>query len=149
MWQEHQWLGVGVGNFNERFEEFAVHPNFDQSQGHAHNYYLHLMAESGLAGLLAYIVVLIAAMNLGWRAYKSTDGLTRAIGIGAIGVTVVLAAHNMFEKLHVLNISVQILVVWAVAAVALEWSESAQSASAVGPTRNNAQGHVPGTGEAR
>ncbi|MEX2425787.1 MAG: O-antigen ligase family protein, partial [Thermomicrobiaceae bacterium] len=118
MWLENPWLGVGIGNFNERFTEYSVHPQFFESQGHAHNYYLHALAETGLAGLIFYLLFLGAAFFIGWRAYRSTDPLTRAIGIGAIGMTAALTVHNFFENLHVLNIGIQMMAIWALAIVA-------------------------------
>jgi O-antigen ligase len=136
MWSDHPWLGIGIGNFDERYFEYAVHPLFLDSQGHAHNYYLHVMAETGLLGLSAYLVLLIGAVVLGWRAYRSDDSLARALGIGVIGLTVALAVHNLFENLHVLNITVQIFAVWALAVVAIRWTENAQS-SADGASRMN------------
>lgn len=121
MWDEHPWTGVGAGNFDERFPEFAVHPQFDESQGHAHNYYLHLLAETGLIGLIAYLVFLIATLIIGWRACRSPDSLSQAIGIGAIGLSVALIVHNVFENLHVLNISLQMMLIWALALIATSW----------------------------
>lgn len=118
MWDQHPWLGVGVGNFNERFTEFAVHPQFSESQGHAHNYYLHLLAETGIVGLLAYVVLIVSVLVIGWKAYRSPDSLARAIGIGVIGTTTALVVHNIFENLHVLNITVQMAFLWALAIVA-------------------------------
>lgn len=124
MWDEHPWLGVGAGNYNERFTEFAVHPQFDESQGHAHNYYLHLLAETGAAGLLAYLALLFATFAIGWRAYRSRDALTKAIGIGAIGLSTALTVHNFFENLHVLNISLQMMLIWALALIATKLASS-------------------------
>lgn len=118
MWDEHPWIGVGVGNYNERFGDFAVHPEFDVSQGHAHNYYLHVLAETGLFGLLAYLTFLGAALVIGWKALRSRDLLARSIGIGALGMTAGLVVHNMFENLHVLNISLHMMLIWALAVIA-------------------------------
>jgi putative inorganic carbon (hco3(-)) transporter len=130
MWDAHPWLGVGAGNFNEQFPEYAIHPQFDESQGHAHNYYLHLLAETGILGLGAYLVFLTATFVIGWRAFRRPDLLARAIGIGAIGLSVALTVHNVFENLHVLNISVQMMLIWALALIAVNWrGDDARSAS--------------------
>jgi O-antigen ligase len=118
MWDQHPWIGVGSGNFNERFTEFAVHPQFSESQGHAHNYYLHLLAETGIVGLFAYIVLLLSVFFIGWKAYRSPDSLARAIGIGVLGTASALVIHNIFENLHVLNITVQMAFLWALAIIA-------------------------------
>lgn len=121
MWDDQPWLGVGTGSFDSRFTEYAVHPDFTESQGHAHNYYLHLLAENGVAGLLAYLILVIAAMIISWRAARIRDPLAQAVGIGAVGITAALLVHNMVENLHVLNISIQIFAIWGLAWVALQW----------------------------
>lgn len=122
MWDQSPWLGVGVGNFNERFTEFAIHPQFSQSQGHAHNYYLHLLAETGIAGLFAYGLLIFSVLVIGWKAYRNHDSLAQAIGIGVVGTTTALLVHNLFENLHVLNISVQMMFLWALAIIAVRLS---------------------------
>jgi O-antigen ligase len=132
MWDSHPWLGVGVGNFDERFTEYAVHPRFTESQGHAHNYYLHLLAETGIFGLAAYLTFLAGAIVVSSQAYRSHDHFVSAIGVGAIGLTVALTMHNFFENLHVLNISVQMMFVWALALIASRW-EMNRNTQANGP----------------
>lgn len=115
-------IGVGAGNFNQRFTEFAVHPIFDESQGHAHNYYIHAFAETGVVGLLAYTAFISAAILVCLRAARSApSALGRAIGIGALGVTTALVVHNLVENLHVLNLGIQTSVVWALAIVAIRF----------------------------
>jgi O-antigen ligase len=119
MAQVHPWTGVGVGNFNVRFAEFSPHPRFRISQGHAHNYYIHAAAETGLLGLSTYLLVLSLALAVAIRATR--DGRTpldRALGRGALAATTALAVHNVVENLHVLNLSIQLAAVWALAVVA-------------------------------
>ena len=50
MFQSNLFLGVGLGNFNVRFAEFTISPTFLVSQGHAHNYYIHVAGGSGTGG---------------------------------------------------------------------------------------------------
>jgi O-antigen ligase len=121
MWESAPLLGIGAGNFDPRYREFAVHPTLLHPRGHAHNYYIHALAETGIAGLLAYLVLLGTAVAIGIRAWRSRESLARAIGIGALGMTAALMLHGLVENLHVLNISVQIAAVWGLAAVASTW----------------------------
>ncbi len=116
MFQDHPALGVGAGNFNVRFEEYSVRESFRNSQGHAHNYYIHTLAETGLAGLLVYLTLLGAVIFLALRVLLSTrpvDGLSRLIVLGAFGSIIAVAVHNMFENLHVLNLGIIIGLHWA------------------------------------
>jgi len=102
-------LGVGIGNFNTDFFRFSI-AGWPKSAGHAHNYYLQALAETGVLGLLAYLGVLAAAGRSGWRAVRGAvragRGWDSAVLIGAFGVLVAIMAHSIFEDLHVLNMGI-------------------------------------------
>ena len=116
MYRAHPALGVGVGNYNERFEEFSIREDFRKSQGHAHNYYIHTMAETGLVGLLVYLTLLTSIIVLAARvlvARSARGTLSRAVVLGAFGSIVAISTHNVFENLHVLNLGIVISLLWA------------------------------------
>jgi O-antigen ligase len=116
MYQDHPAIGVGVGNFNVRFEDYSVREMFRKSQGHAHNYYIHTLAETGLIGLLVYLTLLGSIIALALQVLLQSrrgDGLSRAIVLGAFGSIMAVSAHNMFEDLHVLNLGIVISLLWA------------------------------------
>jgi O-antigen ligase len=122
MFDAHPFTGVGIGNFNARFSQFAVNPSFLISEGHAHNYYINAAAETGIIGLAAYLWLIVTGLIVSLRATRrSLDPFARAIGIGAVGVTVALIVHNVVEDLHVLNLGVQLSVVWALAIIVVRY----------------------------
>jgi O-antigen ligase len=122
MFNAHPFTGVGIGNFNVRFPAFAVNPSFTVSEGHAHNYYINAAAETGIIGLAAYLWLIITGLVVSLRATRrSLDPFARAIGVGAVGVTVALIVHNVVEDLHVLNLGVQLSVVWALAIIVVRY----------------------------
>ncbi|MGC9333135.1 MAG: O-antigen ligase family protein, partial [Anaerolineae bacterium] len=49
MWTDHVWFGVGAGNYEANYAQYAL-PQWPLALGHAHNYYLNVMAEAGLVG---------------------------------------------------------------------------------------------------
>ncbi len=102
-------LGVGIGNFNETFFRFSI-AGWPKSAGHAHNYYLQALAETGVLGLVAYLGVLTVAGRSGWRAVRTAvragRGWDSAVLLGAFGVLVTIMAHSIFEDLHVLNMGI-------------------------------------------
>jgi O-antigen ligase len=113
MAEAYPLLGVGAGNFSARFREFTPVWRFRISRGHAHNSYIQAAAQSGLAGLAAYLALLGAvALRLGGRM-RAVDRRTRSLVIGAIGVTVAVMVHGMFDYLHVLSLGLQLSAVWA------------------------------------
>lgn len=111
--------GVGIGNFNANYSDFYVREMFRISRGHAHNYYIHTLAETGLLGLSAYLTLIgglwIAAVRGCWR---SSDPVTRALLLSAAGMLTAVGVHNVVENLHVLNLGITMGLVWAFVPVA-------------------------------
>lgn len=67
MFSDHPWLGVGIGNYTLAYPAYAL-PQWSDPLGHAHNMYLHFLAETGLLGLVTYLMFWIAAIVQAWRA---------------------------------------------------------------------------------
>jgi putative inorganic carbon (HCO3(-)) transporter len=99
------WLGIGIGNFNVRFSDFSVE-GWPNSQGHAHNYYLQALSETGGIGLATYLILLLVALGGGFWAVRRVTGADRALVIGGLGVLATFMMHNFFENLHVLNLGI-------------------------------------------
>lgn len=57
MFTNNPLLGVGPGNYVVAYESYAL-PNWSDPLGHAHNYYLNMLAETGLLGAGAYLAML-------------------------------------------------------------------------------------------
>jgi len=120
MWEAHPIVGVGAGNFNANFRVFTPEWRFRIPRGHAHNGYLEAAAQAGTFGLLAYVCLLAAAVARAGRVLKkSTGALERGVAVGAIAATVAVMAHGMFDYLHVLNLGLQLSVVWACAELSI------------------------------
>jgi O-antigen ligase len=76
--------------------------------GHAHNYYLNVAAETGLTGLVAYLVLWAAAFWQMAAAMRSaTTPYARALALGALGMLVHVSVHNLVDNLWVHNMYVQ------------------------------------------
>ncbi len=100
MWTDHPWLGVGIGNYEVAYGEYAL-PLWSDPLGHAHNYYLNIAAESGVLGLAAYLLLWGTALAVAWRATASSAGWAWGIALGILGALVHLAVHNLFDNLFV------------------------------------------------
>ncbi len=124
MFRAYPLFGVGAGNFNVAYPDFFVAP-WASSQGHAHNYYIHTLAESGIFGLLSYLllvgVMAREALRARWRLWGTVWGAAAA---GVCGIIAAVASHNIFENLHVLNMGIQLSGVWALSIVALRWTDA-------------------------
>ncbi|MCA9519613.1 MAG: O-antigen ligase family protein [Myxococcales bacterium] len=71
MVRDYPLTGIGYGNFTA-----VTHDYFDQERPnfafrcHAHNNYLHLLAEIGPLGLAAFLWIWVVLLRSGWRAYR-------------------------------------------------------------------------------
>ncbi|HQZ90119.1 MAG TPA: O-antigen ligase family protein, partial [Thermomicrobiales bacterium] len=119
MFEDHPLTGVGIGNFNARYPDYFVRTEFRFSQGHAHNYYIHTLAETGIIGLIAYLTTATGFLVLAVIvALRSTDAMARFVALGSAGTMTAVYVHNVFENLHVLNLGILISVTWAMSVVA-------------------------------
>lgn len=118
MAEDHPWQGVGLGNYGQEYDAKYFTSPFMKSQVHAHNYYIHITAETGVIGLVAYLLLIGGVFATGVGAVRRTarDPFARALALGGVGVIVAVAVHNLFEDLHVLSLGVHLSAVWALLA---------------------------------
>jgi O-antigen ligase len=111
MWRERPWLGIGFGNYQTVYPQFSL-PKWRMALGHAHNYYLNIAAETGLLGLLAYLLLWGAAV---WQTaqvmYRAKGRYAKALVLGALGVLVHIAVHNIVDNLWVHNMFIHVAIV--------------------------------------
>jgi O-antigen ligase len=102
MAEAHPWLGVGLGNYVAAYPQYAF-LNWPFHLGHAHNIYLHTLAETGVLGLAAYGAFWAGAIILTLRTIRRATGWQRGLALGLLGVWVHLLAHQIVDNLHVNN----------------------------------------------
>lgn len=116
MAKAHPFVGVGAGNFDLNYRGFTQEWRFRIGRGHAHNTYLHFLAQSGVVGLTAYIAMLLGVSLIIVRTIRILpEGSRLALLIGAAGITAATGTHAVFEYVHVLSLNLQLVVVWAMA----------------------------------
>lgn len=106
MVRDHPWLGVGLGLF------FLAYPPYrqpaDSSGGFfAHNDYLQIWAETGLAGLILLVAVLASVAVLSVRAWRrpGLDGETRVELAGLFTGLFAIAGHSVVDfNFYILSI---------------------------------------------
>ena len=107
MFRHRFWTGVGFGGYEPAYRDFAL-INWPIALGHAHNYYLNLAAETGLVGLLAYLLLWGTAFWQTWRATRRTSGLMRGVAIGLLGTWTHLTVHHLLDNLYVNNVHLHV-----------------------------------------
>lgn len=116
MWRDNPWLGVGFGNYAAIYPAYAIGRWLDPL-GHAHNYLLNLGAESGLTGIIAYLIFWIAAFGVTWQTIRRSRGFYRAVAVGGLGIIVHLHVHNLFDNLYVQGMYLHIAIILAVISI--------------------------------
>ncbi len=121
MFLDHPWLGVGAGNYGAAYPAYFVGP-WPEALGHAHNYYLNMLAELGvIGGSLLLMMLGLVFHYLGGTLVDSEaqrDTFWRALLAGCVGGLVVFCVHNMFDSLFVHSVNVQVGVLLGLGLVA-------------------------------
>jgi putative inorganic carbon (hco3(-)) transporter len=103
MWETAPWLGIGPGNYDAVYAGFGV-PRWDIPLGHAHNIYLNTLAETGLVGLIVFLMLWGLVVRLAYTSYQEARRTNRwraALSVGVLGVIAHLAVHSIFDNLFV------------------------------------------------
>ncbi len=99
MISDHPARGVGLGNFQEVFEaRYNPELNADGRRGvHAHNLWLHQIAELGLLGGAVYVVLWVRILAICWRSARERPTfLSLGLLLSIVGILGSNLTTNMF-----------------------------------------------------
>lgn len=116
MWRDHPWLGVGFGNYAVIYPAYAIGRWLDPL-GHAHNYLLNLGAETGLSGIIAYLIFWIWVFTVSWLVVCRGSGFDKAVTAGAMGVFTHLNIHNLVDNLYVQGMYLHVAIIMGLVSV--------------------------------
>ncbi len=114
--RSHLWLGVGAGNYPVAYDSFRL-LNWHEPLGHAHNFYLNVLAETGIIGLLSYGWALVGILVLTYYTKRHPDFVARSVIIGFLGTWVYVIVHSLTDNLFVNNMFVHFGVMLGILAV--------------------------------
>jgi O-antigen ligase len=115
IFRAHPLFGVGLGNFTVLEPRYTLEPGpmthvaiIAETPDIVHNTYLQLLAETGVIGLIVFLIVVAGSLRASWLAAKRFDAvgredygdLARAVLIGTIGMLAAsffLTNGNNFE----------------------------------------------------
>ncbi|MGD2049421.1 MAG: O-antigen ligase family protein [Chloroflexota bacterium] len=103
MAQDNFWLGVGFGNYEPAYADYAL-LNWPHPLGHAHNYYLNILAETGIIGSIAYLILWAVIFLQLIRLLRRLSWPERGIALGLLAAWTALSVHHLFDKLYVNNL---------------------------------------------
>jgi O-antigen ligase len=132
MWSDHPLWGVGPGHFDYRFREYRPEA-FQARPEHAHEDYLELFADWGLAGgliVFAGIGVFIFGLVRSWRHVRreendlgSSMSSRYAFFLGAVSGLFALALHSLVDfNLHIVANAIVGVVLLALLAANLRFA---------------------------
>jgi O-antigen ligase len=125
MFRHDLWTGVGLGCYEPAYADFAL-INWPIALGHAHNYYLTVAAETGLVGLVAYLLLWGAVFWQTWRATRRARGFLRGVAIGLLGAWTHLSVHHFLDNLYVNNVHLHVGVLLGLLAFVVNKSANQQ-----------------------
>ncbi len=96
MIKDHPILGVGLGAYQ------FVYPRYDQSSGilraeQAHNDYLHIIAETGIVGLLLTLGFIVILFGKGFALMQTKNVRRRVVVLGALAGCFGIAVHSFVD----------------------------------------------------
>ncbi len=91
MIKEHPFLGVGIGTFMSRFQEY-IHGLY---VSYVHNCYLQIWAETGIFSLLSFLMFAVILLRQGIRAFRVARGQFWILGL-VCGIFAFLI-HSFFD----------------------------------------------------
>jgi O-antigen ligase len=113
MVKTHPLGGIGAGNYVSVSPEYTLEPGlirhseliFTKEPKPAHNTYLQVSAETGLPGLLLFLIVIGGCMGCALRAARiarrrndvTLEGLSRSLFLAIVGL---LAAYFFISQIH-------------------------------------------------
>ena len=118
--------GTGLGTYDEvtyRLEGNTAEAVFRRNGWHAHNVYLHLLAETGTLGLLAWCFFWYAIIARLLGAWKQANARYRLYAAGALwavlaflvlSITEVLIGSHVHASLR-MNLAIGLVTVWGLA----------------------------------
>ena len=103
-WQ-HPWVGIGPGSFGPYA---SYHPMIVPSEGYkiVNNEYIELLAETGVLGFSAIVVLIVMLYIRSWKALrKAPAGFLKTTLIAlVIAFTGILVQYNTFSVLYIMHI---------------------------------------------
>jgi putative inorganic carbon (HCO3(-)) transporter len=83
-------FGLGLGGFTYQLHGIVPHP-------YPHNLWLAFWVETGIAGAVAFAIILFGLLWRGWRAWPRTDGFERIVLWGALGALSLWLVHGLVD----------------------------------------------------
>lgn len=97
----HPFIGVGVNTYCLNYQKYKLHNTNKETADtmwYAHNSYLQMASETGIAGLLVFLFLLLTLFK-GWRKFfvKVTDSFLKTASLGILMGLLAFLIHGLTE----------------------------------------------------
>jgi O-antigen ligase len=119
IFKDHPWFGTGYGQNKFHLHEYYEKQGLprDQFIGHAHNQYLHLLAGTGVLGLLCYLGLLgmIALLTLkAFLKFSREHLFYKGLALGSLGGQICFVVGSLTESnFEHSKVRFAIMIMWA------------------------------------
>ncbi|MFI5363270.1 MAG: O-antigen ligase family protein [Elusimicrobiota bacterium] len=114
MFRDHPLTGVGLGHYSTLFDRYSPPYEGEAHWGTAHNIYLHQLAERGLVGFAALMLLFGVLLTRAWRAGKTRQD---AMALWAAAAVPAFLIMNLTETaLQTEQFATLFLLIWALGA---------------------------------
>jgi len=96
MWRAHPLFGVGPDNFRHLYGAYLGLPQSD-TRIHANSLYVETLADTGLAGALALIALIVTSITGARRAWRVMPGMQRLLVLGLLAALATFLAHGAVD----------------------------------------------------
>lgn len=93
--RDHPLFGVGANNYLQVSAPYSEGILFAWPDAIVHNVYLLVLSETGIVGLMGFLVFLLATWRLARRLIRDPDHLKSTIALGVWGGICALLIHSM------------------------------------------------------
>lgn len=95
MVKDYPFLGVGLGDFAKQYHGKYILPEAKERHlEHAHNNFIHIMAENGIIGLSGFCIMFGYFICFSWKKWKNNRNI---YALMAIGATLGFLSHGLTE----------------------------------------------------
>ena len=138
---DHPWIGTGLGTLATVYPRYASFYN-GLTVDHAHNDYLELLAETGMAGGVCGLFFIALLLWQGFGVLQSSRGhFTRTVIAGSLAACVGLLLHSLVDfNLHIPSNCLIFLLLSCIATS--DWT-NASLCRQVSPTSQSEESAVP------